>query len=63
MRILEGIHYVNQEAPNVYSANDMTRRMTDRLFVARVTFMFVLWIAVYTSSTFTDSCDSLDGMV
>lgn len=42
MRILTGIHYVNEDGVKLYSANDMTRSMTDRLNVSRVKFMFVV---------------------
>lgn len=42
LRILTGIHYVNEDGVKQYSANDMTRQMTDRLSVARVKFMFAL---------------------
>lgn len=40
MRILAAIRYINDDGPRLYSANEMTIRMTDRLEVAKVKFMF-----------------------
>lgn len=42
LRILSGIHYVDEAGPGVYIANTMTREMTTPFAIARSKFMYVL---------------------
>lgn len=39
LRILAGIRYINEDGTKSYSANEMTRHMTDPHAEARIKFM------------------------
>lgn len=55
MRILAAIRYINDDGPRLYSANEMTIKMTDRLEVAKVKFIWLGGQLLSKSQNFPES--------